>query len=117
MHEPPTTDELHFAIDTLIDHIVERVSSRVIDSLSSQLSETITPRSTDNKQLYRENEVAAMLGIKPRTLQNWRQRGVIKATTNVRPVLYDQAAIDNVKQFIIRTGQEPDVRQLERGED
>lgn len=79
--------------------------SALADAIVVRLQDRPQPPSGDiaGKLLWREDEAAAALGVKPATLQKWRLRGYIKASTSDRPVLYTREQLEAAARFIIES--------------
>jgi hypothetical protein len=82
--------------------IADAVAERLRGGLPAGSGGTAGPA----KLLWTEEQAAEAIGIAPLTLKKWRLAGYIKPTTNVRPILYDRAALEAAAQFVISTRKE-----------
>ena len=97
--------ELH-----LSDNDVERIAARVAGLIRNDLRQP--PAATPPTRYVRESELAKGLGLKVKTLALWRRKGHVKATTNVRPIVYSPEQVEAAEQFLLESGAARDVRQL-----
>jgi len=75
---------------TLTDEQLEDLARRIAAQVSRR----------PDKVLYTEREAAAMLGVSPCSLRNWRCSGNIQAATRGKPCLYRREHIDDAARFL-----------------
>jgi hypothetical protein len=96
------TVTIRLAVDDL-----DELAQLIAEKLRGQPVSAPTP-AEPLKLLWREDEAAAALGVSALSLKKWRSRGLIRAASEGRPVLYDKEGLERIAAWLIGNSGERD---------
>ncbi len=90
------------SLEDQITELVQAVAEGVLDRFAERLDrlERRADHKLPDKLLYTEKDAAKALGIAHLTLKGWRCRGLVKASTSAKPILYRWSDIEAAAEWL-----------------